>query len=61
MKDNGTIIRGLLQDISTILENRNRTTAYEMLTDIVINMETTYNLQDEELIKQLELILKSFK
>ena len=61
MKDNGTIIRGLLQDISTILENRKRNTAYAILTDIVVNMETTYNLQDEELIKQLELILKSFK
>lgn len=59
MEDNNTKIRRLLQEISTIIDNKGRIGTYEILTDIVIKMEEKYNLQEEEIIKQLELILKS--
>ena len=59
MEYNSVKIRGLLQEISNILESKKRHSIYEVLTDIIINMEEKYNLQEEEIIKQLELILKS--
>lgn len=57
--NNSVKIRGLLQEISKIEESYKRHNLYEYLTDIVIKMEEKYNLQEEELIQQLELILKS--
>ena len=59
MEYNSVKIRRLLQEISNILESKKRHSIYEVLTDIIINMEEKYNLQEEEIIKQLELILKS--
>lgn len=52
-------IRKLLHDISELIEKENRHSIYEILTSIVINMESRYNLQDDEIITQLELILKA--
>ena len=62
MENNSVKIRGLLQEIGKILDKKflSRNTYY-ILTDIVIKMEEKYNLQEEEIIKQLELILKSYK
>lgn len=57
--ENSVKIRKLLQDISKILEAEKRHSIYEILTSIIIDMEDKYNLQDDEIIKQLELILKS--
>ena len=54
-------IRGLLQEISKEIEKRQKDSVYSILTDIVIKMEEKYNLQEEEVEKQLELILKSYK
>lgn len=54
-------IRKLMQEIEWYLDNRRKTSAYDILTDIVINMEEKYNLQEEEIEKQLELILKCYK
>lgn len=59
IEDNNAKIRRLLQEISAIIDNKAKISSYEILTDIVIKMEEKYNLQDEEIIKQLELILKS--
>lgn len=59
MTNNGAIIRGLMQDISKKIEERERKSAYSILNDIIISMKTKYNLQDDEIIKQLELIFKS--
>lgn len=59
MEYNSVKIRRLLQEISNILESKKRHSIYEVLTDIIINMEEKYNLQEEEIIKELELILKS--
>lgn len=59
--DNSTKIRWLLQDIDRELRRTDNDNFYDILTRIVISMETKYNLQDEEIIKQLELILESLK
>ena len=58
--ENSVKIRGLLQDITKALDGKVSIT-YQTLTRIIISMETYYNLQDEEVIKQLELILKAIK
>lgn len=62
MESNSVKIRGLMLEIGKILDKKflSRNTYY-ILTDIVIKMEEKYNLQEEEIIKQLELILKSYK
>jgi hypothetical protein len=62
MENNSVKIRGLMLEIGKILDKKflSRNTYY-ILTDIVIKMEEKYNLQEEEIIKQLELILKSYK
>ena len=52
--DNGTKIRGLMLDIEKKIGIEN---TYRILTQIVIYMESKYNLQEEEIIQQLELIL----
>lgn len=59
MEDNNTKIRRLLQEISTIIDNKGKKGTYGILTDIVIKMAEKYNLQEEEIIKQLDLVLKS--
>ena len=59
--DNSTKIRWLLQDIDRELRRTDNDNFYDILTRIVISMETKYNLHDEEIIKQLELILESLK
>lgn len=56
--DNGTKIRGLMLDIEKKIGIEN---TYRILTQIVISMESKYNLQEEEIIQQLELILKALK
>ena len=56
--DNGTKIRGLMLDIEKKIGIEN---TYRVLTQIIISMEDKYNLQEEELIQQLELILKALK
>jgi len=61
MENNSVKIRGLLQEISKEIEKREKNSVYSILTDIVIKTEEKYNLQEEEIIKQLELILKSYK
>lgn len=53
---NSVKIRKLMLDIQEKLGIEN---TYKILTQIVISMEEKYNLQEEELIKQLELILIS--
>lgn len=62
MENNSVKIRGLMLEIGKILDKKflSRNTYY-ILTDIVIKMEEKYNLQEEEIIKQLELILKSYE
>lgn len=56
-------IRELLQAISNEYDIRFSTSnnIYQVLTNIVIFMESKYNLQEEEIEKQLELILKAIK
>lgn len=56
--DNGTKIRGLMLDIEKKIGIEN---TYRILTQIVISMESKYNLQEEEIIQQLELILGALK
>ena len=56
--NNGTKIRGLMLDIEKKIGIEN---TYRILTQIVISMESKYNLQEEETIQQLELILKALK
>lgn len=53
---NSVKIRKLMQDIQKKLEIDN---TYRVLTQLVISMEEKYNLQEEEIIEQLELLLKS--
>lgn len=54
--DNGVLIRKLMQDIEKRIGIEN---TYRILTQIVISMEIKYNLQEEEIIQQLEMILRS--
>lgn len=62
MENNSVKIRGLMLEIGKILDKKFLSkNTYYILTDIVIKMEEKYNLQEEEIIKQLELILKSYK
>ena len=56
--NNGVKIRGLMLDIEKELGIEN---TYRVLTQIICSMEYFYNLQEEELIQQLEMILKSVK
>lgn len=56
--NNSVKIRKLMQDIEREVKIDN---TYKILTRLVISMETKYNLQEEEIIKQLEMILKSIK
>ena len=56
--NNSIKIRKLMQEISKELGEEK---TYQIITRIVISMETFYNLQDEEIIKQLEMILQSLK
>ena len=58
--ENSVKIRKLLQDITKTLDGKVSIT-YQTLTKIITSMETYYNLQDDEVIKQLELILKAVK
>lgn len=60
--DNSVKIRKLMQDIEKEIEKQEKYSTfrlYNLLTKIVICMETKYNLKEEEIINQLELILKS--
>lgn len=52
-------IRYLIKEIDKKLNERECYDFYGILNYIVIKMEEKYNLQEEEIIKQLELILKS--
>jgi len=56
--NNGVKIRGLMLEIEKKLGIEN---TYRVLTQIIISMEDKYNLQEEELIQQLELILNSLE
>lgn len=59
--DNSVYIRKLMQEIGEILDKNDYKKSYYLLTNIIIKMEEKYNLQEEEIIKQLELILKALK
>ena len=52
-------IRYIIKEIDKKLNERECYDFYGILNYIVIKMEEKYNLQEEEIIKQLELILKS--
>ncbi len=53
--------RKLLQELSNILEKRSDESIYSMLSNIINNMAMKYNLEEEEIHKQLELIIKSLE
>lgn len=59
--NNGCYIRGLLQEIGKKVETNDFKSLYQVFTYIICKMEEKYNLQEEEMIKQLELILESIK
>lgn len=54
-------IRRLLQEIEKRynLKYKESENVYQILTNIVILLEAKYNLQDDEIEKQLSLILKA--
>ena len=54
-------IRKLLQEIEKQynLKYKVNENVYQILTNIVILLEAKYNLQDDEIEKQLSLILKA--
>ncbi len=56
-----TKTRKLLQELSNILEKRNDKSIYSMLSNIINNMAMKYNLKEEEIHKQLEMIIKSLE
>lgn len=59
--NNSVYIRKIMQDIGKILDEKEYTKSYYLLNNIIIKMEDKYNLQEEKIIKQLELILKAIK
>lgn len=59
--NNGAKIRGLISQIDKKLNERETYNFYGIINYIVIGMEAKYNLQEEEIIKQLEMILKGLE
>lgn len=53
--------RRLLLDIDKIMEKKGFANVYYILTTIVNDMAIKYNLQEEEIQKQLNLIIKAIK
>lgn len=56
--NNSVYIRKLMQDIANEVKIGS---TYQVLNKLVISMELKYDLQEEEIIKQLEFILNSVK
>lgn len=61
MNSTASEIRKIMQEIGDILDKKDFHNNYEIITYIIIKMEEKYNLQEEELYKQLELIFKAIK
>jgi len=59
--NNGAKIRELISKIDKKLNERETYNFYGIINYIVIGMEEKYNLQEEEIIKQLEMILKGLE
>lgn len=59
--DNGTKIRKLIADINDELNKRELYNFYGILNYIVIKNEAMYGYSEEDIIKQLELLLEALK